>query len=135
MTSPDLFEELAKTLVEQVQGQEFAGLTGHAARVHSAFVADGKACVVWTLAASHGDQPLTGGPFPAETPFLGWYATGREVQIPVVSIANATDPGLSDATDWHHQWDRLGALAQIGVRAVGRPVLRTNSPLDPLPWR
>jgi hypothetical protein len=109
-------------------GAEFPGLTGHSAVIHEVFSGEGRVCVVWTLKATHGEAAKVGGPFPGVEPFLGWQPTGRDVAIPVVSIARLLEHGLS--TDWHHQWDRLGALAQIGVRAVGRPVLRTNSPVD-----
>jgi|RifCSP16_2_1023846.scaffolds.fasta_scaffold177945_2 hypothetical protein len=134
MSSPENNFRNLETLLGQISAEsdEFAGLNAHSATVHQAFGAEGKVCVVWTLSANHGDVARTGGPFPNERPFLGWYATGRPVQITVVSLVESPDiAGVAkDGAHWHHQWDRLAALAQIGVRAVGRPVLRADNALD-----
>jgi hypothetical protein len=122
---------IEKRLVEQTSGPEFRGLKGHAAEAHLTFSADGHTCVAWTLTAMHGDEArTTRARIQGQQTFLGWHETGRAVQIPVVSICRSGDPLTAGVEDWHHQWDRLGALAQIGVRAVGRPVLRADNALD-----
>lgn len=133
MSSPETTNaELATLLAELAAAEpDFAGLESHTATVHQAFGGGGNVCIVWTLTASHGAAPVQGGPPAGAKPFLGWYATGRRVQIPMVSLVRAKGPGsIGTGKAWHHHWDRLGALAQIGVRAVGRPVLRADNALD-----
>jgi hypothetical protein len=132
MTSPESrFPNLGERLLEHTSVTEFSGLTEHSALIHEVYKGDSGVCVAWTLSASHGTRPHTSQDDIARgSTFLGWHATGRPVRIPVVSIAPGSDPLAAKAGEWHHQWDRLGALAQIGVRAVGRPVLRTDNALD-----
>ena len=132
MSSPETNAHLAAILAELAAAEpDFAGLEGYSATVHQAFGGGGNVCVVWTLTASHGAVAVQGGPPPGAQPFLGWYATGRKVRIPVVSLVRAKEPAsIGTGKAWHHHWDRLGALAQIGVRAVGRPVLRADNALD-----
>ncbi len=122
---------LEKTLVEHTRDREFPGLEGHRAETHLTFEGDGHTCVAWTLTAMHGGEArTTRARLQGRQTFLGWHATGRMVQIPVISVCRSGNPLTTDPGDWHHSWDRLGALAQIGVRAVGRPVLRADNALD-----
>ncbi|MCC7089290.1 MAG: hypothetical protein M9925_15550 [Chloroflexi bacterium] len=122
---------IERKLVESTSGVEFLGLEGHHATAHLTFSGDGHTCIAWTLRAQHGQEArITRARIQGRQTFLGWHETGRQVEIPVVSVCRSNDPMAANAGDWHHHWDRLGALAQIGVRAVGRPVLRADNALD-----
>lgn len=131
-SAPSSFSSLETLLAKlAAEGDDFRGLEDYRAEVHSVFGGDGSVCVVWTLYAAHGTKPSVGGPAAGVRPFLGWYPTGRSVRIPVVSLTRAKNVAkVESGKGWHHEWDRLGALAQIGVRAVGRPVLRADNALD-----
>lgn len=135
MTSPESeMTPLERHLVTLVSGDgNFKGLEVSHARVELAFADSANACVAWRLVARHGAAPrTTREQMQTGTAFLGWHATGRQVVIPVVSVCKGSDPLEAAPGAWHHSWDRLSALAQVGVRAVGRPVLRAVSPVDGL---
>lgn len=135
MTSPQPeMNQLERHLVELVSSDNaFKGIDVSHARVELVIADGNNACVAWRLLARHGARPtIRQEDMQHGTTFLGWHATGRQVVIPVVSVCRGSDPAAAGADDWHHSWDRLSALAQIGVRAVGRPVLRAVSPVDSL---
>jgi hypothetical protein len=116
----------------EVAHAEFPGLTIESPEQIKVFgVSDDGAAVWWTLRAPHGAglaTPTDGGPR-----FLGFYSTGKDIVIDVISlrVTGPADVAPTDESDvdrlkfsgWRHSWDRLGALHQMGVRAVGRPIL------------
>ncbi len=57
---------------------------------------------------------------------LGFEGTGRPVHLKVISTGKAALDGggtLTGAELNHTRWDSLSAIGQIGVQALGRPVL------------
>jgi hypothetical protein len=121
--------------------REFPGLTNQRVNIFGVIPGGTSGAVWWTVRGTHGVAPSTTWPDPAAAAsadeFLGFHATGRKVVIDVVSfLVDAPLPAnQADSRDdhdhirrqfagWRHGWDRLGALQQIGVSAVGRPVLR-----------
>ena len=65
---------------------------------------------------------------------LGFNATGRPVHVKVLSVGAATidnSGALTAATLSDCRWDSLSVMGQIGVQALGRPILST--PVLPLP--
>lgn len=100
---------------------------------------DGEGGAVWWSATGQHGNHIGTFDNPGQE-FLGWQSTARVVKVDFVSLLvtaalphdAAGDEG-SDAPDdearrahhgWVHSWDKLTALAQMGVKAVGRPVLR-----------
>lgn len=98
---------------------EFRGLKVDDATVLRSVVEGERRVVWWQLVGQHA----------GDGDFLGWAPTERDVRLEVLSIeVTKTDPDYHRSEDdfvgWRHVYDKLSALAQIGVKAVGRPVLR-----------
>jgi hypothetical protein len=87
---------------------------------HVAGVAGQSQFYHWTATGTHTSPDL-----------FGFDGTLRSVVIRVVTI---TDPGQSPTDpSATHVWDQLSVLAQVGVRAVGRPVTGPIRPAPPRP--
>jgi hypothetical protein len=62
---------------------------------------------------------------------IGFAATGRPVEFDVITTGpvqlkhgnGQTTVVACDEKDFDSRWDTLGVLTQIGVRAVGRPIV------------
>ncbi|MEO6398231.1 MAG: hypothetical protein ABIP13_07155 [Tepidiformaceae bacterium] len=123
----DLPKELISGLNEYVN-TEFAGLEVNGLSM-TRFVLgnDGSMAAHWRLQARHGElaQPSekSGGEF------LGWQPTGAEIDLHIASFtAGEEDDGKGRTLV--HEWDRMHGLFQIGVHAVGRPLVGQR-PSDP----
>lgn len=89
----------------------------------ASFQGDGRYFVSWMVRGVHGTGvagPRERQSIKPEQQLLGWLPTGREVSLRVFSVLR--DDGAGGITVEESRFDRLELLAQIGVRAVGRPV-------------
>jgi hypothetical protein len=80
---------------------------------------------LWASATVTGKHDLLDG---ADDHFLGWAPTGAEVEFKAIVQASNIQMGVTidDVI-----WDRQSVHGQLGVKAVGRPVLREGLPT----WR
>ena len=109
---------------------EFAGLTSPEVTITRLVQGDGGVAAHWRIQGTHGSlaQPSTAsGP-----EFLGWQPTGATVDVHVATFGDGPGP-MADKREVVHEWDRLHGLFQIGVHAVGRPLVgsRPRSPSVP----
>ena len=121
--------ELIKTLNDYIDA-EFAGLLGPRATMTRLVQGSGGVAAHWRIQGTHGNLAQPSGASGPE--FLGWQPTGAKVDLHVASFSMV--PGTAaDGMQFVHEWDRLHCLFQIGVHAVGRPLVgsRPRSPSAP----
>ncbi len=132
--------ELEDTL-RKFAGDLFPGLTVQSANLLEPGLGlddQTQAFIGWVVIGLHGEQFAT--PDSKDATFLGFKPTGRTLTIPIVSIATPKSDGLAEGLRgedlmmqlpgsnlWLRKrlcfWDQLSVLGQMGVRAVGRPVV------------
>ena len=102
---------------------EFAGLLDPVANMTRLVRGDGGVAAHWLIHGTHGTPESAAQPSGASGPeFLGWQPTGKIVDIHVASFSEDRGP-VAAGMKLVHEWDRLHGLFQIGVHAVGRPVV------------
>ena len=125
-------------LVSHVQ-QEDTGLTGLTIRAIEHVEADAFASpslnavsINWVLRGVHDDGPFLGWGGVRGTRFME--PTLQEVVLLVHSVGRQTATG---GWEFVSRWDTLGGLGQIGILAVGRPVVPhrfSPNPDSENPW-
>ena len=107
--------------IEAYIGIEFAGLLARKVTMTRLVQAPGGAVAAhWRIHGTHGSLAQPSGASGPE--FLGWQPTGKEVDLHVATFSVV--PGtVEDGRKFVHEWDRLHGLFQIGVHAVGRPLV------------
>ena len=121
--------ELQAAIEKYVQ-TEFAGLTNPQITMTRLVQGDGGVAAHWRIQGTHGSLAQPSVASGAE--FLGWQPTGAKVDIHVATFSEGEETEKSEK-GFVHEWDRLHGLFQIGVHAVGRPLVgsRPRSPSAP----
>ena len=112
-------EELLEALSKYID-TEFAGLLGPRATMTRLVQGDGGVAAHWRIQGTHGNLAQPSGESGAE--FLGWQPTGAKVDLHVATFSEGEETDASEK-GFVHEWDRLHGLFQIGVHAVGRPLV------------
>ena len=109
---------------------EFAGLTNPEITMTRLVQGSGGVAAHWRIQGTHGSLAQPSGASGPE--FLGWQPTGATVDVHVATFGDGPGP-MADKMEFVHEWDRLHGLFQIGVHAVGRPLVgsRPRSPAEP----
>ena len=109
---------------------EFAGLTSPEVTITRLVLGDGGVAAHWRIQGTHGSLAQPSEASGAE--FLGWQPTGAMVDVHVATFGGGEGTAAAEK-GFVHEWDRLHGLFQIGVHAVGRPLVgsRPRSPAAP----
>ena len=119
--------------IETYVKTEFAGLTSPEVTMTRLVLGDGRIAAHWRIRGTHGTPGSLAQPSTASGPeFLGWQPTGANVDLHVATFSEGEETDASEK-GFVHEWDRLHGLFQIGVHAVGRPLVgsRPRSPSAP----
>ena len=117
--------------IEEYIGIEFAGLLARKVSMTRLVLGDGGvAAAHWRIQGTHGSLAQPSGASGPE--FLGWQPTGANVDLHVATFSEGEETEAAEK-GFVHEWDRLHGLFQIGVHAVGRPLVgsRPRSPAAP----
>ena len=132
--SPDAPRALIAAIEEYI-GIEFAGLLARKVTMTRLVQAPGGAVAAhWRIHGTHGTERSPAQPSGASGPeFLGWQPTGAKVDVHVATFSEGEETEASEK-GFVHEWDRLHGLFQIGVHAVGRPLVgsRPGTPSAPM---
>jgi hypothetical protein len=127
-------QALADPLLKHAQTPkpEGLGLTGLMSvdivvDVQLSFHAEKEIFVAWELSGRHGASiAAPGDELAPGDHFLGWAPTARDVRIRIFTVGVPLldeNGAVSGAEALQSRYDQLTALRQLGVLAVGRPVL------------
>lgn len=113
---------------------EFAGLTSPVVTVTRLVQGSGGVAAHWRIRGTHGSLAQPSGASGPE--FLGWQPTGAKVDVHVATFGGGEGTAAAKM-GFVHEWDRLHGLFQIGVHAVGRPLVgsRPRGPSAPMSKR
>jgi hypothetical protein len=112
---PSLARSLRVAILDRAPS-EFPGL--NAILVDISRVASAQSTLWATAVVQARHERVQGAP---DAKFLGWRPTDKAVQFEVIVTADYEGTTI---TELSLCWDRLSVHGQLGVRAVGRPVLR-----------
>lgn len=128
-TQPDVLAWLQHNIhtILEIHGTEAAGVLVQV-DADGPFIEDrdGNFSQRWKAAFQHGANAANRREAGEDLRFLGHAATGRPVIVRGVATGNDLPTDVWDPAQAGKVavlWDRLPALAQIGVRAVGRPII------------
>ena len=131
LDAPQALKDALQAAIETYVQTEFAGLTSPEVTMTRLVQGSGGVAAHWRIQGTHGSlaQPSTAsGP-----EFLGWQPTGANVDLHVATFSEGEETDASEK-GFVHEWDRLHGLFQIGVHAVGRPLVgsRPGTPSAPM---
>ena len=106
--------------IEAYIGIEFAGLLARKVTMTRLVQGPGGVAAHWRIRGTHGSLAQPSGASGPE--FLGWQPTGAKVDVHVATFGGGEGTAAAKM-GFVHEWDRLHGLFQIGVHAVGRPLV------------
>ena len=120
LRSPEGVPPALQAAIETYVKTEFAGLTSPEVTMTRLVLGDGGVAAHWRIRGTHGSLAQPSGDSGAE--FLGWQPTGAKVDVHVATFGGGEGTAAAKK-GFVHEWDRLHGLFQIGVHAVGRPLV------------